>query len=105
MPLEGESIEEFFTAMEAISEFACGMMEGRIGNIAGPTSEGHFGHDHIVMQVLPQDHPHVTVYFISEMNIDGKPGRIVGCKIHHRDYELPCLEIPPPMAMMLNDDA
>lgn len=101
MPLEGETLEEFYTAMEAISEFACGILDGSISNIAGPTNEGHFGHDHTVMQVLPENHPHVTIYFISEVDT----GRLVGCKVHHRDYELPCLEIPPPTAMMLETDA
>ena len=98
-PLE-KGVEVFKTAMESILEFAEGMLDGSISNIEGPTMEGPYGDEHTIMEVRPEQYPLITILFLSETYSN----RVVSCKIRHSDYQMPCLEIPPPTAMMMADD-
>lgn len=101
MTVNEEAMDVFQTAMNAILEFAYGMLDGSISNIEGPTKEGPYGEEHIIMEVQPEEHPQITVLFLSETDSN----RIVSCKIRHSDYYMPCLEIPPPTAMLMMNDA
>ena len=97
MPIEPEAMEIFEMAMEAILDFASGMLDGSISDIEGPTMEGPYGPEHTIMEVRPERHPQITILFLSEADSN----RVVSCKIRHSDYQMPCLEIPPPTAMVM----